>query len=112
MWLRPTGVLMAADLPLRAPVVARAPLAYNWTGLYLGINGGYAWGNQDPFDVITNRFDSFSDRLNGWTFGGTVGAQVQVAHVLDRVAAAAAHADHLDLRAHVRRGHQAASDRP
>jgi outer membrane immunogenic protein len=77
-----SGSAMAADLPLRAPVVARAPLAYNWTGIYLGINGGYAWGNQDPFDVITNRFDSFSDRLNGWTFGGTMGAQVQVAHVV------------------------------
>jgi outer membrane immunogenic protein len=76
------GSAMAADLPLRAPIIARSPITYNWTGIYLGVNGGYAWGKQDPFDVITNRFDSLSDSLNGWTFGGTAGAQIQVAHVV------------------------------
>jgi outer membrane immunogenic protein len=77
-----SSAAIAADLPLRAPVMARAPAAYNWTGVYLGVNGGYAWGKQDPFDVLTNRFDSLSDNLNGWTFGGTAGAQIQVAHVV------------------------------
>jgi outer membrane immunogenic protein len=55
---------------------------YNWTGFYLGVNGGGAWGSQDPFDVISNRFDQFSTSISGGVFGGTVGAQVQVSHVV------------------------------
>jgi outer membrane immunogenic protein len=39
------GPAMAADLSISPPP---APLAYNWTGLYFGINGGGAWGQQDP----------------------------------------------------------------
>ena len=37
----------AADLP-RGAVPYKAPAyvaQYNWTGFYVGINGGYAWGN-------------------------------------------------------------------
>ena len=40
---------MAADLPRAAPAY-KAPVAvpmYNWTGGYIGINGGYAWGESD-----------------------------------------------------------------
>jgi outer membrane immunogenic protein len=64
-----------------APVVAPAPV-YNWTGFYVGANGGWAWGNQDPFNLITNRFDQLSTRISGGLFGGTVGAQVQVSYVV------------------------------
>jgi outer membrane immunogenic protein len=38
---------VAADLPRGMPARAPAayiPVAYNWTGFYLGINGGYGWG--------------------------------------------------------------------
>jgi len=72
---------MAADLAIRAPVVSRAPV-YNWTGLYGGVNGGYMWGQQDPFNVITDRFDQLSTSLSGGFVGGTFGGQVQVAHVV------------------------------
>jgi outer membrane immunogenic protein len=71
----------AADLPMApsyqpapAPVVARV---YNWTGFYVGVNGGYGWGSQDPLNIITNRFDSFSTSIAGGAFGGTLGAQIQ-----------------------------------
>jgi outer membrane immunogenic protein len=43
------GVAQAADLPQRAPVPYRAPAVvapvpvYNWTGFYIGANGGYGW---------------------------------------------------------------------
>jgi outer membrane immunogenic protein len=58
-------------------------VGYNWTGIYLGVNAGYAWGQQDPFNVITDRFDSLSTDLSGsGVVGGTAGAQIQVAHVL------------------------------
>ena len=35
---------MAADLPVKAPPPVMAPLP-TWTGFYLGLNGGYSWGN-------------------------------------------------------------------
>ena len=38
----------AADMPTKAyvppPVVAQV---YNWTGLYVGVNGGFGWGSQE-----------------------------------------------------------------
>ena len=39
----------AADMPARAPVY-KAPVAeaaYNWTGFYVGANGGYGWGDRN-----------------------------------------------------------------
>ena len=41
-----TGSAFAADMPLKAPP-AVAPLP-SWTGWYIGINGGGAWGTVDP----------------------------------------------------------------
>ena len=73
----------AADLPTepvyKAPVVAAV---CNWTGFYIGANAGYGWGNQDPFGLLTNRFDAFSVPFSGWMLGGTVGAQIQSGHVV------------------------------
>lgn len=42
------GSALAADLPARtvAPI-APAPLAYNWTGFYVGAHAGYAWHSGD-----------------------------------------------------------------
>jgi outer membrane immunogenic protein len=74
----------AADLPM-APVYQPPPVVvpvYNWTGFYIGANGGYGWGSQDPFNLVTNRFDNFSTSLSGGVFGGTLGAQMQMAHVV------------------------------
>jgi outer membrane immunogenic protein len=73
----------AADLPAR-PAAYKAPIAasYNWTGIYLGVNGGWGWGNQDPLNIITNRFDNNSIGFSGGVFGGTVGAQIQAGHVV------------------------------
>src|SRR5262245_58886530 len=52
----------AADLPARpayrAPVMAPV---FNWSGCYLGVYGGYAWGTSD-----TSGFD-------GGIAGGTIG---------------------------------------
>lgn len=74
----------AADLPQRpapAPLLTPTPV-YNWTGIYLGLNGGYGWGHQDPLNLITNRFDKSSVSFNGGVFGGTAGAQIQSGHVV------------------------------
>jgi outer membrane immunogenic protein len=73
-----TGSATAAE-----PVVTPPPVfTYNWTGIYLGINGGGAWGHQDPFNILTNHFDHDSISFSGGTVGGTSGAQLQIAHVV------------------------------
>jgi outer membrane immunogenic protein len=60
---------VAADLPRRLPARAPAyvPVGYNWTGFYLGINGGYAWGH--------SHWDGFGSNSNprGGMVGGTAG---------------------------------------
>ncbi len=53
----------AADLPRQAPAY-RAPVAvsaFNWTGAYLGLHGGYSWGGSRDID------------LRGGFFGGQIG---------------------------------------
>ena len=74
----------AADLPPRMtpmPATAMVPV-YNWTGIYLGINGGYTFGKQDPLSLISNNYSAFEYNANGWLVGGTFGAQIQSGHVV------------------------------
>lgn len=54
----------AADMPVKAPIVA--PVT-NWSGLYLGINAGYAWGTTNH----TDNFGATSGSFN--TSGGVLG---------------------------------------
>ena len=51
----------AADLPRKAPAPApvMAPV-WNWTGFYIGVNGGYSWGR-------SSRDLNFFNPLNGVT---------------------------------------------
>jgi hypothetical protein len=44
------GSAMAADLPVTPPAPV---LTYNWTGIYGGVNGGWGFGQQDPFNTIS-----------------------------------------------------------
>jgi outer membrane immunogenic protein len=63
------GSAAAADLSPRYQPIARAPVyaaVYNWTGFYLGINGGGGWG-RSQWDGI-DRFD-----VSGGLIGGTIG---------------------------------------
>jgi len=70
---------VAADLsvaPLyKAPPPAVAP-AYNWSGFYLGINGGGGWGHSN--------WDTSSDRigLSGGLVGGTAGYNWQLGNAV------------------------------
>ena len=66
---------VAADLPARAPApYTKAPAmvqaAYDWSGFYIGINGGGATGNVDW------NADGFGDEGSHNATGGTVGGQV------------------------------------
>jgi outer membrane immunogenic protein len=72
----------AADLAVKAPPAPIPVAVYNWTGLYLGVNGGYGWGQQDPLNLISTRFDRASFNINGGMIGGTFGAQIQQGYVV------------------------------
>jgi outer membrane immunogenic protein len=74
-----TAPAFATDLPLKAPPLPPAPL-YDWTGFYVGINGGYSWGNSSTSysgtDAITGApFTAFStsQSMDGWLGGGQIG---------------------------------------
>jgi outer membrane immunogenic protein len=75
---------MAADLPVKAPPMA-APVIYNWTGFYIGANGGYSWGRANtsilplagsPFPSVP--FTAFHQNVDGGLGGGQVGYNWQV----------------------------------
>jgi iron complex outermembrane recepter protein len=52
------------------------PAAVNWTGVYVGVNGGFTYGGSDWTDSVTGgSSDTFSTL--GFVFGGTVGANYQ-----------------------------------
>jgi outer membrane immunogenic protein len=55
------------DMPMKAPMYAPV---YNWTGFYLGINGGGGWGTSswNSAAAPTGDFD-----VSGGLVGGTVG---------------------------------------
>jgi outer membrane immunogenic protein len=65
----------AADLPRQMPVKAPAYVApyYNWSGFYLGINGGYAFGTSNWSGVGNSSFNA-----NGGLIGGTAGYNWQI----------------------------------
>jgi outer membrane immunogenic protein len=84
------GQALAADLP-PPPPAPRAPATYvpttvpvyNWSGIYIGANGGYSYGTSSwsdptgallipPGAVATGNFNP-----KGWLAGGTIGANYQ-----------------------------------
>jgi outer membrane immunogenic protein len=67
----------AADMPVKMPVKAApiAPPVYNWTGFYIGINGGGGWGETSwTYTVALTTADHNS---NGGLVGGTIGYNYQ-----------------------------------
>jgi outer membrane immunogenic protein len=66
------GSANAADIQRRQAMPAKAPAyvqAYNWTGGYVGINGGGGWGRSD----FSAPFATSGFRTSGGVVGGTVG---------------------------------------
>ena len=78
-WIAPA---IAADLPVKARV-APVPVVqpWNWTGCYIGVEGGGNWGHTDNHDTtppfvgipVTDRFN-----LSGGLAGGTVGCNYEI----------------------------------
>jgi outer membrane immunogenic protein len=81
----PAAPASAATLPVKAPVLKAPPAApWDWTGPYLGINGGYSVGS-DPFNqaVIFGGVTAFQNVTanaapKGGLFGGQAGYNWQV----------------------------------
>jgi outer membrane immunogenic protein len=73
-----TQVASAADLPVKAYTKAPALVAaYDWTGFYLGIEGGGGWGRTQHTNN-TNGINSGTTSVNGGLFGGTYGYNWQM----------------------------------
>ena len=70
-----TQFAFAADLPVKAPARVIAPMAYNWTGFYAGLNIGGSWGRQDNALVSSTGIVEFtnSDKIDGVIGGGQIG---------------------------------------
>ena len=72
----------AADLQRRPAMPAKAPVyvapVYNWTGFYVGINGGGGWGRSD----VSAPFPSGSFDTSGGLVGGTIGYNWQMNQIV------------------------------
>jgi len=64
----------AADMPVKAPPPAPLPVIYNWSGFYIGANGG--WGSShNCWDFVTLGGPVFSDGCRDRS-GGVLGGQI------------------------------------
>ena len=67
---------LAADLPIPSYPPPLPVAVYNWTGIYLGINGGFGTGNSKWSDGPIGTTDSFP--TSGFLIGGTAGINYQI----------------------------------
>ena len=74
------GSAQAADMARRPAMPAKAPayvapMIYNWSGLYAGINGGGAWGHSSVSGPLATNGNF---RNSGGFIGGTLGYNYQI----------------------------------
>jgi outer membrane immunogenic protein len=70
-----TGSAMAADL---RPVYKAAPPVFSWTGFYIGVHAGAAWGlKENTFTTATLTNDD-QQSINGFLGGAQVGVNYQL----------------------------------
>ncbi|APG24343.1 outer membrane protein [Syntrophotalea acetylenica] len=70
------GFVVLGLMVVAVPSLAADIPAYNWSGFYVGINGGYGWGKTN-WDYIggTTKADH---HVSGGMAGGTAGANLQL----------------------------------
>jgi outer membrane immunogenic protein len=66
----------AADMPVKARPMTAAP-AFSWTGIYVGANAGYAWGDTTG-TFFTGAPGNYN--INGPLAGGQIGGNYQFAN--------------------------------
>jgi len=102
-----TSGSFAADLPRRAappPVFTPVP-AFNWTGLYAGVNAGYALGRDSIANTSTDLASTFAAlnankvglKSNSFTGGGQLGYNYQLTPGNGLVLGAEADAEYVGL---------------
>jgi outer membrane immunogenic protein len=69
-------VALAANMPLKAPILVMPP-AFSWTGCYIGANGGALWAHKDWSDNRSQTLRTSQDLSSGLA-GGQVGCNYQV----------------------------------
>jgi len=74
----PLSVASAADMALKAP--PPPPPVYDWTGFYLGLNGGYSWGRSSTDFTGTAPGFSTSQKMDGGLGGGQIGYNWEFNH--------------------------------
>jgi outer membrane immunogenic protein len=85
-----TSPAIAADLAVKAPVRPVAPIAYNWSGFYIGGNAGYSWGRSkldhnllvDDGVDIDSYTTAGSVKPKGFIGGGQIGYNWQLNSVV------------------------------
>jgi outer membrane immunogenic protein len=97
-----TQSAFAADLPVKAGPVPVVAAAYNWTGIYVGLNFGGGWTDVDYLNTAnTTAFGDvggppgFSHESVGFVGGGQIGANWQIGNF---VIGAEAMLDHANMR--------------
>lgn len=77
-----TSPALAADLIIDEPSFISPLSAYEWSGFYVGLNGGYAWGNGDQ-DITVDALGflvppSAQVGISGGLLTGSLGANYQM----------------------------------
>jgi outer membrane immunogenic protein len=76
-----TPPALAADMPLKTPPAA--VVAATWTGVYVGLHGGWGWGTthvtDSPSQPIFRELDTYTSGPFG---GGQIGANLQFGHLV------------------------------
>lgn len=79
---------MASDLPTRKgqPRAPMAEPAFSWTGFYGGVQGGYAWGNDNTKEYLTSTWQFIGlqnfFKPNGIAYGVHAGANYQTGNLV------------------------------
>jgi outer membrane immunogenic protein len=72
------GAAHAADVyvpPVEPEIAVPAPAAWDWTGLYFGVNAGYGWGHAD---CVSCSPDANDFPISGVFAGGQIGVNWQI----------------------------------
>ncbi len=88
----------AADIPIEYTPPVALPVVYDWTGVYIGVNAGYGWGDfgfgsgsadfpigfEFGGEAFEGRFGlpNFSADANGWLGGLQIGGNWQVNQIV------------------------------
>jgi outer membrane immunogenic protein len=80
----PFSAANAADMPLKAPPPPAAP-AWNWSGFYVGVEGGGGWARSQQTDTTGATTGPYNQ--SGGLAGGTIGYNWQMGNIVAGVEA-------------------------